>query len=138
MPPEHSRFKKGQSGNPKGRPQLPSALRKIPQLTVDELKRTISGHLRETEEQLKDLRKDPTTKALDLMIISTILRAIKEGDIYRAELLFLRTLGKVTEKIEVTHPKPVVIERPAGEVVTLDVKAEETEDTPTEPEQGAA
>jgi hypothetical protein len=121
LPPEHTRFKKGSSGNPGGRPKLSPELKKINELTVDELKRTIAKHFRMTMEELTDVLHDPNSITLDLVICSAIAKAIKEGDMGRAEYLFMRSLGKVTEKLEVQHPEPVVIQRANGEMIALDV-----------------
>lgn len=127
-PPEHTKWKKGISGNPGGRPRVPEHLRKVAELTVDELKRTIALHFRMEKAEIAEVLRDPKSKALDLIIASAIVQAIKNGDMHKAEYLFLRSLGKVTEKLELQHPEPVVIQKLSGDIVSLDVHAEDADD----------
>lgn len=126
-PPEHTRFKPGESGNRSGRPKLTPELRAIKQLTTDELKRTISKWFRTTYEELEKIDKDPKETGLNRLLVSSILRAIKEGDPYKAEALFQRCLGKITEKVEVQHPEPVVIQKIDGSQTVLDAEIDDRE-----------
>lgn len=126
-PPKHTRWKKGQSGNPSGGRKLPEVLTNVKLHTVNEIKHTISKHFRMSNDEINAVLLDPKASALDLIIASTIAKAIKHGDIHKAEYLFTRLVGRVTEKIELQHPEPVLIERPSGEQVILDVKTEEAE-----------
>lgn len=116
-PPVHTRFKKGQSGNPGGKPKN--------LYTADDLKRSISIHFMMRKEQIDDVLADAQSKAIDLMICSAISRCIKEGDMARAEYMFVRLLGRVKDVLEVTRPEPVIIKRANGETVALDTKEEE-------------
>lgn len=101
-PSEKTRFKKGQSGNPKGKRKLPLDLRKVAELTADELQRTISKHFRMDKFQIAGVLQNPDSPALDLIIASTIAKAIKHGNINKAESLFLRCIGKVSDDIKIT------------------------------------
>lgn len=80
-PPKHTRFKKGQSGNPRGRPK------KLPQL--DTLLAEVLGD-----------EKDGVTAA------EAILRAIRakaaRGDVRAAEVLLDRAWGKPKQSIDQT------------------------------------
>ena len=102
-------------------------LKKTKLHTIDEIKRTISRHFRMTNDEISAVLVDSKATALDLIIASTIAKAIEHGDIHRAEYLFVRLVGRVTEKIEVQPPEPVLIARPSGEQVVLDVEAKEHE-----------
>lgn len=115
----------GGSGNPAGKPALSPELKAIKELTTDELKRTIAKHFRLEKLELQEIYENPHSIAIDLVLVSAILKAIDTGDIYKAESLFMRCLGKVTDKIELQHPEPLVIERANGEQVALDVKRDE-------------
>jgi len=79
-PPEHSKFKKGQSGNPKGRPKLP------------DLKDAIAKVLSE--------EKDGIT-ALDAILSALRARAAK-GDVRAAQELLDRGFGKSKQSMDVT------------------------------------
>ena len=90
VPPEHSKFKKGQSGNPNGRP------RKLPEL--DKLLADVLGE-----------EKDGITAG------EAILKAIRakaaKGDVRAAELLLDRAYGKPKQSIDnnITTTEPLVI-----------------------------
>jgi len=128
-PPEHTRWKKGQgSPNPGGRPKLPKELAKTPLLSSEAIKRTISKHFAATKEELEKIKGDSTSSALDLVIVSTILKAIDHGDIGRAEMLFCRLVGRVKDFVEVIPPQPVIIHRLEGGTVELGTKTIEAEE----------
>jgi hypothetical protein len=90
VPPEHSKFKKGQTGNPNGRP------RKLPEL--DKLLADVLGE-----------EKDGVTAG------EAILKAIRaraaKGDVRAAELLLDRAYGKPKQSIDnnITTTEPLVI-----------------------------
>ena len=92
VPPEHSKFKKGQSGNPNGRP------RKLPEL--DKLLADVLGE-----------EKDGITAG------EAILKALRakatKGDVRAAEVLLDRAYGKPkqTHETNITSSEPLVIIR---------------------------
>lgn len=116
-----ARYVKGQTGNPGGRAKMPADLRGIAVLTTEELKLTISKYFKCIKKELDDLVQNPKTPALDLILIKSILNSMSSGDLHKVEYLFLRCLGRVTDKIEIVHPEPTVINRSNGEQVLLDV-----------------
>lgn len=79
-PPKHTRFKKGQSGNPAGKPK------KLP--IIDELLADVLG-----EQNGTSIAKD---------ILNALVKKAKRGDVRAAEVLFDRAYGKAKEKIEVS------------------------------------
>lgn len=127
VPPDKFKWKKGQSGNPSGKQKLPADLRSVAMITSEELKRLISKHFRFKIPELHKIVEDPESPAINVVLASTILEAAKKGDVQRAEYLFMRLVGRVTEKVEVQYPEPVVIERPNGEQMVLDVASEDVE-----------
>lgn len=80
-PPVHSRFKKGQTGNPKGRPP------KLPKL--DELLASVMSEERNG------------LTAAEAVLRSLLVKATK-GDVRAAELLLDRTFGKQRTDIDLT------------------------------------
>jgi hypothetical protein len=90
VPPEHSKFKKGESGNPNGRP------RKLPEL--DKLLADVMGE-----------EKDGLSAA------EAILKALRakatKGDIRAAEVLLDRAYGKAKQTIDnnLNVSQPLVI-----------------------------
>lgn len=81
VPPDRTKFKKGQTGNPNGRPK------KLPQL--DKLLADVLGS--------PDDDKSPAKE-----IIEAIRKKAKAGDVRAAELLLDRAYGKVKQPIEHT------------------------------------
>jgi len=77
VPPEHSKFKKGQSGNPNGRPKMPDLKEAMAKILADE--------------------KEGKT-ALDAILAAMRAKAAK-GDVRAAEFLFDRGYGKPTQDI---------------------------------------
>ena len=54
-------------------------------------------------------------------IISSIMIKAIEGEGKAAALIWDRMMGRVKEEIEISMPKPVLIERPSGEQILLGV-----------------
>ena len=80
LPPAHSRFKKGQSGNPKGRPKLPDISEALAKILADE--------------------KDGRT-ALEQTLLALRAKAVR-GDIRAAEALLDRAFGKPKQSVDHT------------------------------------
>lgn len=118
-------FKPGQSGNPAGRRRMPPRLKEICPLSSEELNLTISMHLRMNLEKLRNVMADPNTIALDLMIASSIMKAIEDGELAKAETLFLRSLGRVRDMIDIPRPEPVIIHRISGAQIELTTQTAE-------------
>jgi Family of unknown function (DUF5681) len=121
-PPREAQFKPGQSGNDKGRPPVAIELKYGKFFTVDELKRHITNHFRMPYDQLLIRMQDHSLPAIEHILMSTIASAIEKGDISKAEYMFMRILGRITEKLEISHPEPVAIHRANGDIIDLDVK----------------
>ena len=78
VPPEHTKYKPGQSGNPKGRPKLPDLKGAIAQILAEE--------------------KDGKT-ALEAILAALRAKAAK-GDVRAAQELLDRGYGRATQQIE--------------------------------------
>jgi len=93
IPPEHSKFKKGESGNPNGRPK------KLPEIAV--LLANVLG---------KE-GKDGITAAEEILL--ALHARAKKGDTRAAEVLLDRAYGKPkqTTDTNITSTEPLVIIR---------------------------
>lgn len=100
--PPH-KFKKGVSGNPKGRPKTPAHLAHISRLTKDEINLIFSKYCRMTGEELQRASKDAKIPALEAWIASGIVSGILEGNWYNLNVMFDRIFGK---------PQPLTLEAP--------------------------
>lgn len=92
-PPDYTRWKKGQSGNPGGKPkQL---------LTIASVSALMGRFAHLSEEQLATVLKDPKATVIEKMVGSVIMKAIQAGDYTRLSFLLDRTVGKVKDVSEV-------------------------------------
>lgn len=94
-PPEHTRFKKGQSGNPAGRPKS--------RLTVESLREIIDRMSFMTRKQLDAVIENEETPMIELQIASVLSQAVKSGDYSRVQFILDRVLGKVANVNENTN-----------------------------------
>lgn len=99
-------FKPGQSGNPNGRPKIPIDVKESRQLTRIELDRQLNRLIAMSPEQLAEVRKDPKSTMLELLIVSVITHGINKGDQTRLNFLLerLSSIGKVKETVEHLGP----------------------------------
>lgn len=122
-------FVPGQSGNPSGRPKLPTDLKNAKKMDRIEIDRTLSSYLRKTKDELSEIARDPKATALQLFVLSIITKGITEGDQSRLNFLFDRIIGKVKEEIDVSvYPKPIIIKRMDGSEVVLTSQDQVIED----------
>jgi hypothetical protein len=120
------KFKPGQSGNPRGRQPLRPDLRRIQLMTADDSKRLLQKLMDLPKQSLEDLAADPSTPAMDLMVIQIILKAVQDGDHARLNFLFDRTIGKVLDKKEIeVRPVTYVTKVRADGTLIQDVLEEE-------------
>ncbi len=96
-PPKDNRWKRGQSGNPKGRPKNTVYLSEMLRDQLDQVPDTIDG--------------EPNTKTWRDLICDSILRAAVKGNqpALTKELLD-RIEGKVTDRHHIEGENPVLIQ----------------------------
>src|SRR5688572_6480943 len=89
-------------------------------MTNQEFRYLLSSYLRKTQTELFiAVEEDNRTPALEKAIASILLRSIKSGDFQGLNGLLDRLIGKVTDKIEHSAPKPTVIEFSDGRKLLL-------------------
>jgi len=101
-------FKKGQSGNPSGRP------RKYVSTLVDqgykrsEINDTIQNMMAMTLEEVKAVWDNPTATVLEKTIASAIRKSIEKGTLYSMETLLSRVYGQPKQEVAATiSPQPI-------------------------------
>lgn len=102
-PPAHSRFKKGQSGNPEGGRAHDPVTKAIKRLTRKELAEAGSVILGKSLEQLKEIRTNPKSKAIEAIMAGMAIKMITRGDAAAFDAVFNRIVGKVKEEISTVN-----------------------------------
>jgi Family of unknown function (DUF5681) len=101
-PPKHTRWKKGQTGNPAGRPKPNPLVVALKNLTVETYRDVIEKCLTATAQELKAVLKHPETTALQAAIIKCFIKAANTGDYTVVERIAERIVGKIPEELKVT------------------------------------
>ena len=111
-------FGPGNNANPNGRPKTPEDIKKIRKLTSKEVTRM--GHiLMSTPNDLKDILSDENATVLSHWIAKICVMGLKQGTPRELNELLNRLIGKVSERVEVTLPAPVIINRLNGDRTVL-------------------
>lgn len=119
-------FKKGQSGNLKGRP--PDALNRVmKKLTKEELEDVATFIIKGDCEELEKVLNDKKTSVIKSMFASCVNKVIKTGDMDAMEKVLNRLIGKVKDQIDVTGngvlPTTVILKIPDNGRATLNESA---------------
>lgn len=101
-PPEHLRWKKGQSGNPKGRPPIPEDVRAARKLTQVEFERICANLFNTSTKRLGEICRDPQTPVLTALIARILEKGIAESSRVELNYFIERFLGKVAENHNIT------------------------------------
>lgn len=128
-PPEHTKFTKGQSGNPNGRPRKFVTTLKEIGYKRSEINDTIQAMLAMDKDELTDAMKNPKATILEMTVASAMKKSIEKGSLYSIETLLSRVFGMPKQEIEQT-----IIERPIFTGIDLDVQ----EDNGTGEDSGTA
>ena len=103
FPDDGDKFKKGQSGNPKGRPK------KYVSLLVDngykrsEINDTIQAMLSMTMQELQEVYSNPDATILEKTIANAMRKSLEKGSLYSIETLISRTYGMPKQETENTN-----------------------------------
>lgn len=109
MAKKDTKFKKGMSGNPGGRVKLPVELREAAKLSKKEALEKLIYFLQMSKEDLLAITKNDTLKVMDHWVARICELGIEHGDAQRLNFMFDRIIGKVTDKVEHSVPKPTII-----------------------------
>ena len=109
-------FKKGQSGNPNGRPRKFVTLLKDIGYKRSEINDTIQAMMAMDKDELKDVFKNPKATILEITIAAAMGKSIEKGSLYSIETLLSRVFGMPKQEVEQT-----IIERPIFTGIDLDV-----------------
>lgn len=99
-PPEKSRFKKGQSGNPEGARRHNQVIKTIKRLTNKQIEEVGSLLLNGTKEEFAALASDPKASMLQQWMAKVVLTGTQKSDYKALQSILDRVAGKVKEKVE--------------------------------------
>lgn len=117
---DKGKFSGGNKGGP-GRPrkvaQLPQDLKDVQIFTKSEWTRVFCRFFYMTVEDLEKLiaSKDQL-RVHDALVARIVLEALKGGDEKKLAFMLDRTIGRVTDRVEISAPKPYIIRRRDGSV----------------------
>ena len=95
-------WKKGESGNPKGRPKKPVLQMKVIGYKLAEINDTIQLMCSMNAEELKTIWENPNATILEKTIASALRKGIEKGNLDSVETLLNRVYGKPKEKMDIT------------------------------------
>jgi hypothetical protein len=98
---EPHKFKKGQSGNPNGRPRKYVSLLKEQGYKLSEINDTIQVMMAMDMEELKSVWDNQKATVLEKTIAAAIRKSIEKGSLYSLETLLTRVYGKPRENADV-------------------------------------
>lgn len=101
-PPEHTRFKKGQSGNPQGARLHNPEIRLIKRMTLDQVVEIGSLVLDGNVAELKRIARDEKESVLKVMLAAVAARTITKGDPEALDALLDRLIGKVPNPVQLS------------------------------------
>lgn len=100
--PPHT-FQKGCKGGP-GRRRMDDDEKALAGLTRTKFKEILRQYLLSSIDELQVIKSNSKTHTLNLMVISTIVKAINDGDAQRINWFLEQLFGKLKEKREHTFP----------------------------------
>lgn len=115
-PPEHTKFTKGQSGNPNGRPRKFVTTLKEIGYKRSEINDTIQAMLAMDKNELTEVVKNPNATILEMTLASAMKKSIEKGSLYSIETLLSRVFGMPKQELEQT-----INEKPIFTGIVLDV-----------------
>ena len=111
-------FKKGQSGNPNGRPKKYVTLLKESGYNMTEIGITIKKMLAMNIDQLKEIFDNPESSILEKTIAGAMNKSLKNGSLYSIETLLSRVFGKPKESADIKQDTEITIKFANGDYPT--------------------
>ena len=104
-------WKKGQSGNPNGRPRKYVSLLKEQGYKVSEINDTIQAMMAMEIDELKEVWDNPKATILEKTIANAMRKSLEKGSLYSLETLLSRVYGNPKQMTELTgaNQEPIQI-----------------------------
>jgi hypothetical protein len=109
IPNEHiNQFKKGESGNPNGRPRKFVSLLASQGYTRSEINDTLQAMMSMTLEELAEVYKDPKATILEKTVAGAMKKSLEKGTLYSLETLLSRVYGQPKQEVAASiTPQPI-------------------------------
>jgi hypothetical protein len=105
---EHQ-FKKGESGNPNGRPRKYVSLLKEHGYKLSEINDTIQNMMAMDLEELKGVFENTKATILEKTVANAMKRSLEKGSLYSIETLLTRVYGKPKEQVDINTDNKIEI-----------------------------
>jgi hypothetical protein len=111
-------FKKGQSGNPNGRPKSYVTGLKDAGYNMTEINMSIRHMLSMNIEELRKVYENPEATILEKTVAGAMRKSLEKGSLYSIETLLSRVFGKPNETSEVKQDTEITIKFANGNYFT--------------------
>jgi hypothetical protein len=111
-------FKKGQSGNPNGRPKSYVTGLKDAGYNMTEINMSIRNMLSMNIEELRKVYENPDATILEKTIAGAMRKSLEKGSLYSIETLLSRVFGKPKETADVKQDTEITIKFANGDYFT--------------------
>lgn len=111
-------FKKGQSGNPNGRPKSYVTGLKDIGYNMTEINMAIRNMLSMNIEELRKVYENPEATILEKTVAGAMRKSLEKGSLYSIETLLSRVFGKPKETSDVKQDTEITIKFANGDYFT--------------------
>jgi len=103
------RWKKGESGNPNGRPRKYVSLLKEQGYKLSEINDTIQNMMAMDLEELKGVFENSKATILEKTVANAMKKSLEKGSLYSIETLLTRVYGKPKEQMDINTDNKIEI-----------------------------
>jgi hypothetical protein len=118
-------FKKGQSGNPNGRPKSYVTGLKDAGYNMTEINMSIRNMLSMNIEELRKVYENPDATILEKTVAGAMRKSLEKGSLYSIETLLSRVFGKPKETADVKQDTEITIKFANGDYFTDTTRSSE-------------
>jgi Family of unknown function (DUF5681) len=111
-------FKKGQSGNPNGRPKSYVTGLKDAGYNMTEINMSIRNMLSMNINELKSVFENPNATILEKTVAGAMRKSLEKGSLYSIETLLSRVFGKPKETADIKQDTEITIKFANGDYFT--------------------